>query len=68
MSNRRVAFAELVTAKLPQETAPVQQAAPVSYTPQPLYRTGAVRQAGAGHSRVTHEVSDEILRTLEVYT
>jgi hypothetical protein len=59
-------------------TAPVQQPAPVPYTPQPLYGTPAVpqeapvrgtapvRQTG-GHTRVTHEVSDEVLPTLDVY-
>jgi hypothetical protein len=90
MSNRRVTFAELVAAKLPEpapvpqtapvpeeapvsQPAPVQQPAPVRDTPQPLYGTGAgretapVRQTGAGHTRVTHEVSDEVLPTLDVY-
>ena len=61
-----------------QKTAPVSQPAPVSDTPQPLSRTPAVpetapvqktapvRQTG-GHTRVTHQVSDEILPTLDVY-
>jgi hypothetical protein len=55
------------------ETAPVQQPAPVRDTPQPLPRTppvretAPVRQVGGGHTRVSHEVSDEVLPTLDVY-
>ena len=101
--NRRVTFAELVAAKLPEkkqelasniaavpqtpptlntppvyEAAPIQQPAPVLDSPQPLSRTAPVlqeapvrktapvRQTG-GHTRVTHEVSDGILPTLDVY-
>jgi hypothetical protein len=101
--NRRVTFAELVAAKLPEkkqepapnlaavpeaapvldtppvhELAPVPQPAPVldsrqplsrtAPTPQeaPVRRTAPVRQTG-GHTRVTHEVSDGILPTLDVY-
>jgi hypothetical protein len=90
MSNRRVTFADLVAAKLPDtapvpqlapisqeapvpKTPPVRQPAPVPDSPQPLPRTGAVRetapvrQAGGGHTRVTHEVSDAVLPTLDVY-
>ncbi|HEU0144391.1 MAG TPA: hypothetical protein VFQ47_06380, partial [Nitrososphaera sp.] len=60
------------------QLAPVHQPAAVSESPQPLPYTGTapqvapvpklppVRQTG-GHTRITHEVSDEILPTLDVY-
>jgi hypothetical protein len=59
-------------------TAPVQETAPVPQTPQPLFRTPPVPQTApvpqtppapqtGGHTRVTHQVSDEILPTLDVY-
>lgn len=102
-SNRRVTFAELVAAKLPEKKpendsiiaavsetaaiiqpapipkgAPTQQPAPIQHNPQPLphtapgvqeapvQRMAPVRQTG-GHTRVTHEVADIILPTLDVY-
>jgi hypothetical protein len=61
-----------------RQTPPASEPAPVPDHPQPLpetppasgpapaQRTAPVRQTG-GHTRVTHEVSDEILPTLDVY-
>jgi Bacteriophage replication protein O len=60
------------TAPIP-EIAPAPETAPVPNTPQPLFRTppvsqtAPVRQAPAGHTRITHQVSDEIMPTLDVY-
>jgi hypothetical protein len=100
--NRRVTFAELVAAKLPEkklepasiaavpevppvsytppvhEAAPTQQPASILNSPQPLSRTAPARQEApvrktapvrqtGGHTRVTHEVSDGMLPTLDVY-
>lgn len=60
------------------QPAPVHQPAAVSESPQPLPHTGPIQQAApvpkpppvrqtGGHTRITHEVSDEILPTLDVY-
>lgn len=56
------------------QPSPVQETAPVSDTPQPLPVTAPVpeiapvRQAPAGFTMVTHEVSDIITGTLDVYS
>jgi hypothetical protein len=60
--------------------APTHQTAPVSQTPQPLPETGAgsqpapvsqvapTRQTPAGYFRLTNEVTDTVLPTLDVYS
>lgn len=61
------------------ETAPVSltptpQTAPLTDTPRPLPETAPVtreapvRQAPSGFTMVTHQVSDEVMKTLDVYS
>ncbi len=56
------------------QPVPILQEAPIQNTRLPLSETAPVReiapskQAPAGHTRITHEVSDEIIPTLDVYS
>lgn len=72
-------FAQAPQAPLPQtaptiQTAPVTQPAPVTDTPQPLPVTPAVSQTppvtqvAAGFTKITNEVCDSIIPTLDTYS
>lgn len=71
-----VKSAEVPTHQTPplSPTPPTSQPAPFQHATQPLPETPAAQQTapfsqvGAGHTRITHDVTDRVLATLDTYS